>query len=61
MSDTTVYMYAGVLIADMLWVMVMSGTERPMAERPFGFSVMYFSSCTVQCTMYKGCILHTYV
>jgi hypothetical protein len=58
MSDTTVNVYAGVLVAGMLWVVVMLGAERPITEHPFGFSVMYFSSCTVQCTMYKVLILH---
>lgn len=57
MNDTTVYLYADVLVAGMLWVVVMSEMERPMAERPFGFSMMYFFTCTVQCTMYKDHIL----
>jgi hypothetical protein len=52
MNDTTVYLYAGVLVAGMLWVVVMSEMERPMAERPFGFSTMYFFPVrySVQCT-----------
>jgi len=52
MNDTTVYLYAGVLVAGMLWVVVMSEMERPMAERPFGFSMMYFFPVrySVQCT-----------